>query len=57
MDVSIKQFDVAMNIKTKGIELEVRTPNGETRLGGPDTNKDEADLVSGTDSAQKRPQD
>jgi hypothetical protein len=27
--VTIKQFDVQMEIKNKGIELEVRTPNGK----------------------------
>jgi len=31
VDVSIKSFDVAMNVKTKGIELEVHNPNGSHR--------------------------
>ena len=29
MNVSIKQFNVQMDVKTKGIEFEVRTPKGE----------------------------
>jgi hypothetical protein len=33
MDVSIKSFDVNMNVKTKGIELEIRKPNDGERLG------------------------
>jgi hypothetical protein len=33
MDVSIKSFDVAMDVKTKGIELEIREPNDGARLG------------------------
>jgi hypothetical protein len=31
--VSIKSFDVDMEIKTKGIELEVRDPSGIKHLG------------------------
>lgn len=33
MQVWIKSFDVAMQVKQNGIELEVRTPNGEEQLG------------------------
>jgi hypothetical protein len=33
MDVSIKSFDVAMDVKTKGIELEIRESNEGARLG------------------------
>jgi hypothetical protein len=33
MDVSIKSFDVAMDVKNNGIEMEIREPNGGTRLG------------------------
>ena len=29
MNVRIKQFDVDMEVKTKGIEFEIRTPKGE----------------------------
>lgn len=29
MKVTIKSFDVAMEVKNKGIEFEVRTPEGE----------------------------
>ena len=32
MQVSIKSFDVKMDVKSNGIEFEVRTPSGE-RLG------------------------
>lgn len=32
MNVNIKSFDVNMDVKTKGIEFEVRNPGG-TRLG------------------------
>ena len=32
MKVSIKSFDVEMNVKSKGIEFEVRDPKGK-RLG------------------------
>jgi len=32
MDVSIKSFDVEMNVKNKGIELQVHAPDG-TFLG------------------------
>lgn len=33
MNVKIKSFDVDMDVKQKGIELEVRTPNGDSQLG------------------------
>jgi hypothetical protein len=33
MNVKIKSFDVSMDVKKKGIELEVRTPNGGSQLG------------------------
>ena len=33
MKVLIKSFDVQMQVKNKGIELEVRTPNDEKQLG------------------------
>lgn len=33
MNVKIKSFDVNMDVKKKGIELEVRTPNGDSQLG------------------------
>jgi hypothetical protein len=33
MNVKIKSFDVSMDVKKKGIELEVRTPNGDKQLG------------------------
>ena len=33
MKVHIKSFDVEMQIKSKGIELEVRTPDGSDQLG------------------------
>lgn len=33
MDVSIKQLDVAMQVKNKGVEFEVREPNGGKFLG------------------------
>lgn len=33
MNVKIKSFDVDMDVKKKGIELEVRTPNGHSQLG------------------------
>ncbi len=33
MKVKIKSFDVAMEVKTKGIELEVDLPNGQEHLG------------------------
>ena len=29
MKVSIKQFDVEMDVKNRGIELEIRTPKGD----------------------------
>ena len=33
MDVSIKSFDVKMDVKNKGIELEIREPGNGQRLG------------------------
>ncbi len=33
MKVTIKNFDVAMEVKNKGIEFEVRSANGEDHLG------------------------
>jgi hypothetical protein len=33
MDVSIKSFDVEMDVKNKGIELEISEPNAGKRLG------------------------
>jgi hypothetical protein len=33
MQVRIKQFDVNMDVKSSGIEFEVRTPDGTTQLG------------------------
>jgi hypothetical protein len=33
MDVSIKSFDVEMDVKNKGIELEISEPNDGKRLG------------------------
>ena len=33
MKVSIKRFNVTMDVKTSGVEFEVRTPNGKTHLG------------------------
>lgn len=33
MDVSIKSFDVEMDVKNKGIELEICEPNDGKRLG------------------------
>ena len=33
MKVFIKQFDVGMEVKSKGIEFEVRTPDGRAQLG------------------------
>ncbi len=33
MDVAIKSFDVAMDVKNKGIELEIREPNDGVKLG------------------------
>ena len=33
MKVTIKSFDVAMEVKTKGIEFEVDSPDGETHHG------------------------
>jgi hypothetical protein len=33
MDVKIKSFDVNMDVKSNGIEFEVRKPNGGAQLG------------------------
>jgi hypothetical protein len=33
MNVKIKNFDVDVDVKTKGIEFEVRTPDGKSQLG------------------------
>lgn len=33
MDIRIKKFDVRMSVKSKGIEFEVRSPDGEQHLG------------------------
>ncbi len=33
MKVPIKSFDVAMEVKSKGVEFEVRSPNGKTQHG------------------------
>jgi hypothetical protein len=33
MQVNIKSFDVNMQVKSNGIEFEVRTPDGATQLG------------------------
>ena len=33
MNVNIKSFDVKMDVKNKGIEFEVRSPDGTTQLG------------------------
>ena len=33
MEVWIKTFDVRMQVKSNGMELEVRTPDGEEHLG------------------------
>jgi hypothetical protein len=33
MDVSIKSFDVEMDVKNKGVEFGIREPNGGERLG------------------------
>ncbi|REJ92236.1 MAG: hypothetical protein DWQ34_13490 [Planctomycetota bacterium] len=33
MQVSIKSFDVNMQVKSNGIEFEVRSPDGSTRHG------------------------
>ncbi len=33
MNVKIKSFDVNVDVKKRGIEFEVRTPNGESQLG------------------------
>jgi hypothetical protein len=33
MNVNIKSFDVKMDVKNKGIEFEVRSPDGKTQLG------------------------
>lgn len=33
MEVNIKSFDVNMQVKSNGIEFEVRTPDGKSQLG------------------------
>jgi hypothetical protein len=33
VDIRIKQFDVKMNVKSKGIEFEVRSADGTKHLG------------------------
>ena len=33
MKVTVKRFNVAMEVKTSGIEFEVRSPNGKEHLG------------------------
>ncbi len=33
MKVTVKNFDVAMEVKNKGIEFEVHSPDGEKHLG------------------------
>jgi len=33
MNVNIKSFNVNMDVKNKGIEFEVRSPDGQTRFG------------------------
>lgn len=33
VDIRIKNFDVRMSVKSKGIEFEVRSPDGEEHLG------------------------
>ena len=33
MNVKIKSFDVNTDVKNKGIEFEVRTPDGKSQLG------------------------
>ena len=33
MKVTIKSFDVGMEVKSKGIEFEVRSPDGTKQLG------------------------
>ncbi len=33
MQVRIKQFDVKMDVKSNGIEFEVRSPDGSQQLG------------------------
>jgi len=33
MNISIKDFNVKMEVKTQGIELEVKTPDGSRHLG------------------------
>lgn len=33
MDISIKKFGVEMDVKNKGVEFEVQTPNGGGHLG------------------------
>lgn len=33
VDIRIKQFDVKMSVKSKGIEFEVRSADGQTHVG------------------------
>ena len=33
MDVRIKKFSVSMEVKSKGIEFEIKTPDGSKHLG------------------------
>ena len=39
MKVTIKDFSIDMEVKTRGIEFEVRTPDGEDHLGDLVVNK------------------
>jgi hypothetical protein len=41
MDVKIKNFDVKMEVKTKGVEFQVRSPNGREHLGDVVVNRTE----------------
>ena len=49
MNVKIKSFDVNMDVKKKGMELEVRTPNGDSQLGDCYVTHDGFGMVSGED--------
>jgi hypothetical protein len=33
MNVTIKKFDVSMELKNKGVELEIRSPDSQNHLG------------------------
>ena len=33
MEVNIKEFDIPLEVKSRGIEFEVRSPNGKDHLG------------------------